>query len=279
MHWLIMLLSCYWQDACEIAFFSCVFYFVALWLKKDHTHNLLLYFYGLISLYASSYILNLNSVFYILTCTWPILATLFIIVHQVTLQRNFVALRHNTYTHDTPCLLWLEILIANSLQLLNRNIPVFCIIERHDSVKELVQTSLTINAPLNRELLNFIYANSSADNNLMIWVSSNGYIKALNCTWKEEIADTHWTSNTVMHTQHTDIIAFCSNPTSNTFTAIIEGNVLSDITGFQLHTLLSKLLRIKRPPLLTNSCDSNIQKKVHRYDNQHKKNTYNQHST
>src|SRR5207249_1999624 len=132
----------------------------------------------------------LSALFYILSCTWPILGTLFIILHQVTLQRNFVALKHNTRTHDTPCSSWLEILVAGSLQLLNRNVPVFYILERTDSVRELVQTSLIINAPMSKELLNFIYTNNPTNSNLMTWISNNGRIQALNCSWKASVTNT-----------------------------------------------------------------------------------------
>ncbi len=85
-----------WRDCLEIIFFASLFYYLTLWLKKDKTKNLLPYFYGYCLITFCAYMLELTTVTSLLFLFTPAAVMLFILMHQDTLQRNIVALKHIT---------------------------------------------------------------------------------------------------------------------------------------------------------------------------------------
>lgn len=243
---MIQYISIYWRDAIEIAFFSLLFYYSALWLKKNRSHNLLPYLYGFILLYSFSYALELNSITYILFYTWPALLMLCILIHQITLQRNFVALKNNTYKQQAnPD--WLETLMASSLLALSNNQSVYCLIEHTDSMHAFIDTEIVLNAHLNKELLTLIHASNTYNSHKMLWVTTQGTIQGINCAWRlshnGQRAETNnmateWLNHTILHTHTTDASAFFGDPNSHTFTLITKDTITSHLSAHNLLQLL-----------------------------------------
>src|SRR3989338_8316527 len=81
-----------WRDVIEIIFLSGVFYYFCLWLKQDTQKPLLLTFYTYVFTLTIAYFTGLPTVTFILTSFFPVLLVCFIIIHQSTLQKNFIAL-------------------------------------------------------------------------------------------------------------------------------------------------------------------------------------------
>lgn len=265
------LIRLHWQDIIEILFFSYIFYATALWLKKDRSHNLLPYFYGFILLYSSSYLLNLSSISFMLCYCWPIGIMLFILMHQNGLQRNFVALKNNiSLQHSSSP--WLETLVASHLLTLSNNKPVYCIIEHTDSLDAFMQTPITIQAPLNKELLELIATSTLFNPHTMIWVTTNGIVHGINSRWRlttpthnstqntshstndytsntnnsSPTSNKHsslilheWLNATLQHTPHTDCCAFYGDPASRTFILIIKDKTITHLSAHQLLQILS----------------------------------------
>lgn len=234
----------YWRDIVEIYFFSTIFYYCALWLKKDRSNNLLAYFYGFMLLHIGSYVLNLSSISTVLFYCWPVIVILFILMHQTTLQRNFVALKKNNSLQHTSSP-WLETLISHYLLTLSNNKPVYCIIEHTDSLHAFIQTPINIQAPISKDLLELIHASNTFDPYKMVWVTTQGTLHALNSVWLASIHSTpipthQWLNDSMLHTYNTDSVAFFGDPITNTFTLIIKNKTIPTLNAHQLLQLLTK---------------------------------------
>src|SRR5690242_12597081 len=107
-----------WRDALEILFLSTAVYYFSLWLTKDRTKNLLPAFYAYCALVFFAYNAQLTTLSQLLLLFSPMVGTIFFLLHQQTLQKNFVALRTlqpARRNNDD----WLETLIQTALIALN----------------------------------------------------------------------------------------------------------------------------------------------------------------
>ncbi len=236
----------YWRDILEIIFFSTLFYYVALWLRKDKQKNLLWYFYGYCTCTCLAYYLQLPVLrTFFLLCS-PVVMMLFIILHQETLQRNFVALRNIT----PPPLAktdWLETLLRSCLVALNNNTPITCVIEQTDALTEFLHTPFFINAPVNDELLNTLITSKAYIQDTLIWVNAHGTIIGLNARWnisstKKSLST--WHDNALIYTAKTDAIILHADPISRTFTVTIDGIHNENITAHHVHSFLQKYINM-----------------------------------
>lgn len=242
---MINYLLMYWRDIIEILFFSTIFYYSAVWLKKDRSNNLLPYLYGFIVLYSICSVLALSSISYILFYTWPALLMLCILMHQTTLQRNFVALKNITYRQQANSH-WLDTLIASCLVSLSNNKPVYCIIEHTDSMHAFIDTDIVLNAPLNKELLALVHASNICNADKMIWITTQGTMQGINCVWRlskntltePNTMHNEWFNQTLLHTHTTDSSAFFGDPASHTFTLITKDTTIQHLSAHKLLQLL-----------------------------------------
>jgi DNA integrity scanning protein DisA with diadenylate cyclase activity len=228
----IQALAPFIRDGIEILFFSSLFYIIALWLKKDRTHNLLPYFYGYLLVSLSSYYCELATLNMILLLFAPCLVMFFALVHQETLQRNLVALK-NVRQHETLSTDWISTLLQSSLIAMNDHKELRCIIEYTDRMAELITSSYSINAPITPELLSLLLQSPVYKSNHMIWVTSTGNLVAVNAQWYksriigaidtlENSADV-WHHDALLYTAKTDALILWTNPTTGLFTIVSHG--------------------------------------------------------
>src|SRR4051812_25368586 len=116
-------------DYIEILFFSLVIYYFLLWLKKDTQKNLVIIFYGYFTITILSHYAYLPTITYLLCAAAPIALIIFIVLHQETLQRNFVMLKKVTAPVDINNN-WVDELIKSSITALHSNKEFIGIIER-----------------------------------------------------------------------------------------------------------------------------------------------------
>ena len=243
-----MVLPITWHDGIEILFFSSLFYYLALWLRKDKQQNLLWYFYGYSAVTLFAYNAPLPTVSLFLLIFSPAIIMLFIMVHQNILQRNFVALRHitpaQTTTHN-----WLEELIQTCLIVINNNKSITCIIERNDNMHTFLQVPFIIHAPLHTALLEVLINSDSYDQHKMVWIDAHGNLEGINASWRHTITQPHETADldqthfekmrleksrfekiiseetvledALLYTTKTDALIFTINPETRTFTIIM----------------------------------------------------------
>jgi len=241
----------YWRDLLEIFFFAAAFYYVALWLKKDKQKNLLPYFYGYCATIFCSHLLKLTTISYTLLLLGPVVAMIFILIHQELLQRNVVALKNITPAKRIH-LDWLDTLIRTSVSTINKGKIVTCVIERNDSLEDFLSTQLKFDARLEQGLLDILLDSPAFDQGRMIWVNTQGKLVGINASWKkgaftieldqatEKIAD--WKQLAVFFTTKTDAIVAQISPTNRTFDIVMNGMVVDRMHATKTLELIKKYI-------------------------------------
>lgn len=230
-----------WRDSAEIIFFTIVVYSFSVWLKKDRHKNLLGYFYSYCACFFTAQSLQLNTIEYILFYSAPIIVLLFIIFHQITLQKNFVALRSLAHLKEDNDENWLETVIQSCLIALNQNKEVVYVIECTDSLQDHITTPLTLHATVNKELLTILLSSDSCNHDQMIWLNAQGKILGMNCRWKNFIEE-QWTSeiaqkrykwhqDALFYTEKMDAIVFKTTASTQLFDIVFQGKTYKQITA------------------------------------------------
>ncbi len=238
------------RDIVEILFLTAAIYYVSQWLKKDRHKNLLGYFYGYCLLGIISYAAHLTIVTSLLVATAPVVALLFIVLHQHTLQKNYITLRtavdHGVQQNND----WLEILMRSALKALNNNKEIICVIEHGNSIADLIQTPIAFNSPMQEELLDLLFESNSFDAKRLLWINSKGIIVGVNACWKT-LGDAHWIADDLKElalwkqdalcmTSKLDTLICRVNPSKRAFDIVVQGRCFDDVTAAQAVTLIKK---------------------------------------
>jgi DNA integrity scanning protein DisA with diadenylate cyclase activity len=244
-----------WRDAVEILFFSTVAYTVIQWLGQDEQKNLVGPFYSYFALTVITYFLGLGSIFIALLLSLPVGSMLFILLHQRTLQKNYVTLKTLTPKIEATDQ-WLEELIQASLRGINKNKTVICIIERQQSLSTFFSARCTFNAPITKELLNLLLsASDSEETAITLWATQAGTLIAINPLWLTPY-DELWVSDElkVLHkrrqdalliTQKSDAIATILSPESRLFDVLSEGKSFDNISAGYAFSLTKQMILSK----------------------------------
>jgi len=229
-----------WRDGIEIILISGMIYIFMLWLKKDIYKNLLGYFYSYCILAFSAYCLQLSIITYIMCACWPAMLMVFIMIHQISLQKNFVALRPYLPPQQATSE-WLNTLIRSSLLAMNNHKEVRCIIQRTDTLDPLVELGVPVNATITHDLLSMLIDSSSYSSEQMLWLTAEGTLLSINAGWNPvldehwlapEQSDMHiWEHHAVLVTARNDAIAIRTNPKTQTYTVIVQGTIKTQINA------------------------------------------------
>jgi len=196
------------------------------------------YFLGYCFVTLACYAAQLQTVAPLLISYAPVALLLFIVLHDKTLQRNFVALRSITpltkQTND-----WLDILLSSTITLINKNKSVTVVIENQDSLDRFLKNSSEINADIGKCVLEFLFSSTAYNEEKMIWVDTRGKLRGINVSWLDERSQQE---DAILFTSHTDAIVFSINPTSRTFTTIHRGKELRNIPSHHIGALIKKQL-------------------------------------
>lgn len=240
-----------YRDVIEIIFFSTICYYIQLWLKKDTERNLLFAFYLYCASFFVAHYAHLPVIRHILFLASPVIAILFIILHQETLQKNFVKLAKgklplNETSH------WIDELIKCCLTALNRHKEIILIIERNDPLKSIIHAPYFIYAELKKDVFDILLEKHIAHNDYMIWINQQGKLVAISATWRTQL-DEAWMSNetkimntwkqqALFITAKTDTLLFKVNPLTRSFDLIMQGKITEGVRAEQLSAFMKKNL-------------------------------------
>jgi hypothetical protein len=231
------------SDCIEIIFYSTLIYFFCLFLKTDKTKPLLVYFLSYCTLILVAWSLELPTITPFLYAYAPIALILFIVIHEKTLQRNFVALR--TITPAKPLQEdWLDLLLSSALAALNNNKSISIVIENRDALDYFLQMPFFINAPLSKDMLTLLLSSSSYEEHKIVWVTCHGYIRGINATWHTQENK----NNALFYSLQCDAIIIHSNQFTRSFTLIYNGIQIDDIPAHDIKHRIKKQLLHKAIP-------------------------------
>lgn len=235
------------KDVIEIFCFASIFYFFSIWLKQDRQKPLLFYFYGTCTLLITTHLADLPTISNAIISLCPALIMLFILVHQKSLQKNFVTLKNITPAQNLN-LNWLEILLRSCIISANNKKNIYCLIESHDQLNELVHAPFEIKAKLQPELLDVLLSSPSYEQNKMIWLSNTGMLLGINTKWQQvDHTSDHdsdsldnWEKKCILSTSKTDALAFRLNSLTKNFDIITEGLLIEKVPIDQAIKLMRK---------------------------------------
>lgn len=264
----------YIRNILEVLFFTTIIYYFSIWLKKDTKKNLLLSFYSYCSILLLAYYFELTTISYFMFLFCPVAIMLFIIFHQTTLQKNFVAMK-NKAPSKQESKNWPQELVRSFLFAINNNKQILCAVERSDSLKEFINSKSFLNADIEHDFVNILHASASFDQNKIFWINTNGQIKAINSLWNQDIFENIknqdqnfglsqlrkaglsafpnspqelkereevavFRQNATILTAKTDSIFFYLTPQNRTFTVIFKGEIFNNINSDSMINILAK---------------------------------------
>ncbi len=238
-----------YHDATEILFFSFFLYYISMWLKQDNQKNLLGSLYSYLLLIFSAHYFELYALSTLLLYTSPLIAMLFILFHQQTLQTNFITLKNIRPRHHIVAD-WPAELIKSLLITLNKNKSSTCIIERGDALIDLLQTTCSLNASINHELVSMLIESSLYEDKNMWWINRQGILISLNAIWREhhqeewiseDVKQSHkWKQEALFFSSKTDCIILRATMATRLFDVVIAGKLAEGLTAHELLTFIYK---------------------------------------
>lgn len=224
------------RDIFEIAFYSSCIFIFCTWLKTDKTKNLLGYFFIYSALSLLAWVIQLPTLTAFLFSYAPVALLLFIILHEKTLQRNVVALRSITPAQHTSSD-WIDTVISSCLSAINGNKKITIIIENKDALDHFLNSPFMINADISKNMFDIVVASSSYDQEKMIWISTNGKIKAFNTAWiiDQEVL------------LYSDSVIISAHHANRTFTFSHYGKETTNISAQHIRAMIKKQLSISIP--------------------------------
>jgi len=231
------------KDVIEILSITSGLYFFSVWLKQDQQKPLVLYFYSVCSLVIMANLIYLPTLSSLLITIFPIMIMLFILIHQRSLQQNFVALKNIQPAQNIINTNWLETLLRACIIAANNKQSISCLIEGQDNLANLVSCSLIVKAKLESALLDALVTSNNYDANKMIWLSNTGLLIGLNTNLilNNPLNKTDsFQEQAVWFTKQTDCLIFRMHSQSKNFEFITQGKLIENVGMDQAIKLMRK---------------------------------------
>jgi DNA integrity scanning protein DisA with diadenylate cyclase activity len=238
-----------WRDSIEILVVSGFMYAFLCWLKKDTQKNLTYAFYAYSILFCGSYYAHMGTLHYLLLTGTPCAFILFIVLHQETLQRNFVMFRRAPKGLQELSS-WTDELMRGCLTALNNNKELVIVIERNDSLKNVLYTPCLFYADLKKDIFDILVEKHICSHDYMLWVTHEGKLAAINASWRinldeewitQEAQALHkWKQDGIFISSKTDALIFKVKPLTRSFDLIMQGKIAEDISSEQLLAILQR---------------------------------------
>lgn len=245
-----------WRDIVEIVFFIVIVYRVIVWLQQDTQKNLVLPFYGFCATAFTAYALNLSSISFMIFMFSPVIALLFIIMHERTLQKNFVSLHLATAPKATTGEHSVEILVQACLKGLNKRQAIIGVIQKNDRIDSFFPTASPLNAPISSEMIDLLLQGSTESPTVLV-ANSQGSIISLNPSQRLVRQSLHyktdnnndqwleqWITESVAITKKCDVLVFAVTATTRLFDVIYAGKYYDNVPATQALSLIRTHLEL-----------------------------------
>lgn len=235
-----------WQDLFEITVISYALYTIASILHQDTQKPLVRYFYIYFSLIIIAYTYNCPTLQILLLVTAPALITFFIIIHQETLQKNFVALyRPAVLTHKSP---WHSQLIQFCQKQASKNQSTAYIIEKKQNLESLIHIALPCHTTFSSQLFDALYASHYIFPEQFALFQYDGTIRGFNVEIQSHAILHNYATQEekeLFLSAKTDAFLLKMDSKTLTFTCIHNNKKLSNLSAHTVTTILNTFFEIK----------------------------------
>lgn len=244
-----------WRDLVEILFFSFGTYAAIRLLAQDKQKSLLPFFYAYCSLFFVSFYLSVTGLVLVLALCAPVTALFFMLVHQKTLQKNFITLASPTLQAENTEQ-WLPELVQGALHAVNTGKSTIVIIERTNSLQEMLVGGHTLNASVTSELLAFLVRATTLEQPLVIWMSQSGKIRGINPTiqlpyesvWLDgdvQLLD-RFLQDALILSEKSDALIWTLSAQTRFFTLTLGGKVFDRLSATALLSTVARYLKSEK---------------------------------
>jgi diadenylate cyclase len=243
-----------YQNYLEIIILSFLIYKALRWLQSDHTKPMVLYVYLYAGTLIFSNLINATTLFWILIICSPVAAMLCIIAHQNNIQKYFAWKNvHHFDTTTLPDKEWMEILVRSILFAAHHKKNIFCVIQRNDYIQHLIEGSYTLNIPIQKNVLDLIFASPLIENPSVILVTQFGTLKYVNALWSSRMLDhmmllgehdslQHSQEAALVLSRRTDAIIVHITPNTEQNAIWYQDTHLQNLSTEQILIIMKKLL-------------------------------------
>lgn len=229
-----------WQDIVEIMVFSWGLYKSMTILAYDSQKPLLRYFLLYSTLIIFSYTFNCTTLQTLLLITAPALSTFFILIHQDTLQRNFVALYRPAVSLKKE--IWHLALIQFCQKQASKNYSSAFILEKKQNIESLLTITIPCHATFSNLLGELLYSSPAVYEHHYLLIEFNGTIRGINVSINSH---TILNNEEIIHdkelflTAKTDALILHMDATTLTFTCIHNNKKITDLSAHTITSILN----------------------------------------
>ena len=224
-------------DVIEITLFMLAYYTINSWLYNQEHKQLLMSWYAYHLLLMTAYVAQLQALFFVAACCFPLVLALMIIFHERRLQTMFVvAQRLHPLTTTTAASCWQDELIKFALMRLNEHKELWVVIEQHDSLAPLICARQLVQADIRKHTLELLYDSFSTPKESFLWITNAGKIISLAATWAQ------WSCDEAIQVTHaTDCIMLKSCVVTRSFTLVINTQSIEQLSAHHALNMLHEL--------------------------------------
>lgn len=244
-----------WTDIAEILLLSTLIYAFSKWLRQDQTITLLVYFYSACGLFIVASLFHLQAIIELYRVSWPAMLMLFIIVHQKSLQHNYIAAKTVTPTRQTIDHAWVHLLMRALFKALQRSKDLTFVIEGKRMVEGYITKPLILQSPITHGLLDIIIESTTLEQHSLVLIDQSGSVIALNGTWME--ADISWFSqeqrtlqawqrDALFWTSKTDALVIHAEAETKLITIVAQGTIVNQLTSDKAEAIITQYVRKNR---------------------------------
>lgn len=243
-----------YQNYLEILILSILIYKALRWLQSDHTKPMILYVYAYTGTIIFSQLIHAVILFWVLVICAPIAAIICIIAHQKNIQKYFAWKNIHRFENSTlPDQQWIEILMRSVLLAAHHKKNIFCIIQRKDYIRHFVEASYKMELPIQKNVLDLIFASPLIENPSIILVTEFGILQHVNAIWSDKLLEYMimlGQHDSVQHCQEaahvlsrrTDAILWHIDPNTQECSIWYQDTYIKNLSVDQTLTLLKKLI-------------------------------------
>lgn len=232
-----------WADIVEIFLFSSAIYFFSCWCARDRRTPLLVYFYACCAGGIFAHITNLSTIIAFLQVGWPVLIIIFIVVHQHTLQKNYIAGKVVIPAQSIAQKSWISLILRAGIRAASQKKHLIFVIQRNDILDDFIDGHLIFNSPVSKELLDMIVESPHAQGDRLVLINQYGTLQAINGTWRINLSEESWIESSIIVTGRTDAIICAIDQQTRLLTLIAQGTCVEQLAPDKAETILMQYIR------------------------------------
>lgn len=236
----------YLNDIVEIVLLSTGVFLFSRWCTFDKQKPLIIYFYafclGAIGLCA----LDLPTIHDILQVSWPGLFIVFIVLHEHTLQKNYIARKavipvRTIAQHD-----WIPLALRAGLKAAAHHKELIFVVQGVQVVDDFITCATVLNSPVSKELLDMLIESAHIKKGSLIMLDRHGTILGVNGSWKKERLVSRWDEYAVELTGHTDAVVYAIDGATRECAIVAHGACVTGVGSDKTELIIAQYVRKQR---------------------------------